>query len=196
MNRGRGGLPQRCVVLPAFVGFVLMLLGHGAMTQQSVVERCRATGSDAERIACLEAAILERENSREPTAQTQLDPPSLKLEAAPADDPETATSTPESRPTGIGASQVIARQQTPEERAESLEEAHGLRVQGYDTVPFEKLVVTLENGQVWKQINGDNQEIRVNLDRNQTVDITESSLGGYKLRLNEMRRTLRVERVK
>ena len=56
--------------------------------------------------------------------------------------------------------------------------------------------MTLENGQVWRQIKGDTQQVRVDLERNQTVDIEESSLGGYKLRLNEMRRTIRVERVK
>jgi hypothetical protein len=69
-------------------------------------------------------------------------------------------------------------------------------VASYHHVPYERLVVTFENGQVWRQIKGDTNRIRVNLDRNQTADIRESSLGGYKLRLNEIRRTIRVERIK
>jgi hypothetical protein len=97
---------------------------------------------------------------------------------------------------GIGADQVIARNQTREDMIEQLEEARGLLVASYDQVPYERLVVTLENGQVWRQIKGDTQSIRVDLQRNQTVDISESSISGYKLRLNEMRRTVRVERVK
>jgi hypothetical protein len=36
----------------------------------------------------------------------------------------------------------------------------------------------------------------VNLERNQSVDIEESGLGGYKLRLNEISRTIRVERIR
>ena len=40
------------------------------------------------------------------------------------------------------------------------------------------------------------QEIRVTVERNPTVDITESALGGYKLRLNEIRRTIRVQRIR
>jgi len=62
-------------------------------------------------------------------------------------------------------------------------------------VPYERLVVKLENGQIWRQVKGDTQRLRVDLGRNQTVNIDESKFGGYKLRLNEMRRTIRFERV-
>ena len=56
--------------------------------------------------------------------------------------------------------------------------------------------MTLKNGQVWEQIKGDTRKVRVDLRKNQTVNIEESSFGGYKLRLNEMRREIRVRRVK
>jgi hypothetical protein len=177
----------------------LLSLTSVAGAQQEVVDRCRQASDDAERIACLEAAILGRGQTKVAGAQTQTDPPSPQLEAGSADtsnDDSAKAAGAHPGASGIGASQVIARQQSQDDRLASLEEARGLRVASYATVPFEKLVVTLENGQVWRQINGDNQKIRVDGDRNQTVDITESSLGGYKLRLNEMRRTLRVERIK
>lgn len=158
---------------------LLLLCASSAWAQQSVVDDCRKSPSDAERIACLETALLANEPSiSEPAAA---DPP----KAQPADQ----------QPVGIGAGQVIARNQTREEMLAALEEAHGLEVSAYDVVPYERLQVTLANGQVWRQIKGDTQLIRVDLDKNQTVDISESSLGGYKLRLNEMRRTIRVERV-
>ena len=99
-------------------------------------------------------------------------------------------------PSGIGAEQVIARTQTTEERREELDSERGLAIASYSYVPYRRLVVTFENGQVWRQIKGDSQYFRIDLRRNQTADITESSLGGYKLRLNEMRRTIRVERVR
>lgn len=162
-----------------------MLCAGSGFSQQSVIDHCRKTSSDADRIACLEAALLARESS--PTG--------------PATEPAHAVVTSEEKEappavSGIGASQVIAREQTADEKRENLEAALGLKVVAYQEVPYERLQVTLENGQVWRQIKGDTQHIRVNLDRNQTVDITESTLGGYKLRLNEMERTIRVQRIR
>ncbi|MGI9270641.1 MAG: hypothetical protein ACR2QT_02605 [Woeseiaceae bacterium] len=160
---------------------VLLCISASALAQQSVIEHCRNTSSDADRIACLEAALLAKEPvvSREPASPI----------VAPVQ-----TTGPE--PEGIGADQVVARTQTQEQRLEELEKAEGLVVASYATVPYEKLQVTLQNGQVWRQIVGDTQKIRVSLKRNQTVDISESSISGYKMQLNEMRRSVRVERVK
>ena len=203
----------------------LLLVAQLAIAQQSVIDTCRNSSSDADRIACLEAALLGKElvvkpesgPDPDPKPQSQIDPPSMRLDAGPANDAiepasvgaSTATATAavvaeeplsrseiESQPVGIGAEQVIARTQTREERLEGLDVARGLTIAKYHYVPYERLVVTLENGQVWRQIKGDNQYFRVDRKRNQTADISESALGGYKLRLNEIRRTIRVERVK
>ena len=151
---------------PAII--LVVLCTSTVLAQQSIVDHCRETSSDADRITCLEAALLVQE---------------LQIEQ-------------QTEPAGIGAEQVIAKTQTREELRENLKAAGGLQVASYDQVPYERLLVILENGQVWRQIKGDTQKIRVDLKRNQTVDITESSLGGYKLQLNEMRRTVRVERIK
>ena len=173
---------------------LVLLCTSTVFAQQSIVDDCRETSSDADRITCLEAALLGRERLIDTSTRTQVDPPSLEPDAGPAAD--AVEPVPNAAPVGIGADQVIANTQTREVALENLEEARDLRVASYDQVPYERLVVTLENGQVWRQIKGDTQRIRVDLKRNQTVDITESSLGGYKLRLNEMRRTVRVERVR
>ena len=193
---------------------LLILCTTSVMAQQTVIEHCRNTSSDADRIACLEAALLGKEFAVESKSPAQIDPPSIELGAGPSDDPvdvaivetamikdapvESAEPPPvvDDAPAGIGAEQVIIQTQTRDEREESLEKAMGLSVAGYHHVHYERLVVTLENGQVWRQIKGDTSQIRVSLDRNQTVDINESGLGGYKLRLNEIRRTVRVERIR
>lgn len=163
----------------------MALISPLSFAQQSVIDHCKQTSSDSDRIACLEAAILGKDLPTPPTARAE--------SVAPV---ETVAPQPKTEPEGIGAGQVVTRAQSTEERLERLEKAEGLVVASYGTVPYERLVVTFENGQVWRQIRGDTTRIRVNLDRNQTADITESSLGGYKLRLNEIRRTLRVERIK
>lgn len=185
-----------------------LMLSGGAIAQQNVIDHCKQTSSDTDRIACLEAAILGKTSEPAPEAQTDL--PNKEFDAGSADEPlprpaagavpiaaETVeTAPPAIEPQGIGAEQVMARTETREEAAERLEKVKGLPVASYETVPYERLQITLENGQVWRQIKGEKQKIKVDLRRNQTVDIEKSGLGGYRLHLNEMRRTVRVERVK
>jgi pyruvate/2-oxoglutarate dehydrogenase complex dihydrolipoamide acyltransferase (E2) component len=156
------------------VPVIPLLIAGSALAQDSVIERCRDEPSDAARIACLEAA---------------LEKPAAAPDAAPEPAAAPETSAP---PAAIGAEQVEARNRT----GADLLSARGLPVAAYTTVPYRRLQVDLQNGQVWRQIEGDTQRIRVNLERNQTVDIEESGLGGYKLRLNEMSRTIRVERIR
>ena len=186
---------RRCP-LPA-AALLGLFAGPAAFGQQAVIDRCRATSSDADRIACLEAALLGREAAKAPAAPAPAAAAPAPPQAAPAAPvPDDAVVEAEPEPTGIGAGQVIARSQSAAERRSELESATDLRISAYDYVPYRRLVVTLENGQVWRQIEGDTRYVRVDLDRNQTADISESALGGYRLRLNEIRRTIRVERVR
>lgn len=179
----------------------LVLLGGSVAAQNSVIDRCKQTSSESDRIACLEAALLDKEppSATQETAampveaQAQIDPPGMELDAGPADD---TIASAESLPTGIGAEQVIANNQTKAEHKEVRQKAQGMVIAKYEWVPYERMVVTFENGQVWRQIKGDRTRIRTSLERNQTADITESGFGGYMLRLNEIRRTIRVERIR
>ena len=196
--------------------------GSGAQ-QHPAIERCMQTDSDKDRIACLEATILAISKGREPpTAEAvavEEATPAPVVETAPeavAEAPaEPIPAMPEvteenvlevaaaeaaaldiDDQTNIGQEQVNARTETREERQARLSEARGLNVAEFEYVGYRKLQVRLENGQIWRQIKGDVQEIRISTDRNPTVDITESSLGGYKLRLNEIKRTIRVQRIR
>ena len=191
---------------------------------EDAIARCARIPSVGDRILCLEDALRqasaadESEQARVPDSE----PASDVVGAAPADEdnvsgvtgavtgaaaidapePITASKPVQGATVGpapeasIGEEQVSARGMTEDDKRAALESAENLRVVRYSTVPYRRLVIELDNGQVWRQIKGDVQEIRVDLRRNQTVDITESRLGGYQMRLNEMRRTLRVERVR
>ena len=178
----------------------LVLLCGSVAAQNSVIDRCKQTSSASDRIACLEAALLGKEPSSAShkiaatpvEAEAQIDSPSTELDAPPEDSVESA----ETLPTGIGAEQVIANNQTKAEQKEAQQKAQGMVIARYEWVPYERMVVTFENGQVWRQIKGDRTRIRTSLERNQTADITESGFGGYMLRLNEIRRTIRVERIR
>lgn len=175
-----------CELLPG-ASLALLFAAGAVAAQESAVERCREETSDAGRIACLESAL-----SGKAAAPPEAPAPESSPPAAPPPETSPPASADEAEVTaGIGAEQVRARA-----RSAALESAHALRVASYETVPFRRLQVELENGQVWRQIEGDTQRIRVDLERNQTVDIEESGLGGYKLRLNEIARTIRVERIR
>ncbi len=192
---------------------------------EEAIARCARIASVGERILCLENALREEAGEAaepavteeqaqaaeaavaelpaqepEPVIESQTQTAAAS-ESAPAEPVSEAASAVDVTPQAadaadIGAEQVEARTMSREERIAALESASGLRVASYRMVPYERLVVELENGQVWRQIKGDVQRIRVDLERNQTVDISESRLGGYELRLNQIRRTIRVQRIK
>ena len=202
-----------------YVAAAALLTNTAAVAQsQEAIAECSKIASTGDRILCLEEALRSLDSDAPPVTEA----PAV-VDAAPVvgDDIATAAAAAgvaatgeseetepavaaEPRPaeTGdadIGAEQLEARARrnmSREEALASLESAHNLAVAEYRTVPYDRLVVELENGQVWRQIKGDVQKIRVNLSKNQTVDIMESSLGGYQLRLNEMRRIIRAERIK
>lgn len=203
--------------------FVILSLSMGPAAGQDAIERCRQAAGDAERIACLEAALSgqsrvpeapDAAEEREPVSPDVPEPVAAaasrdrdddaRNDAEPAPGSNRTQVNPDPRPRSgsgepaaadIGAEQ-LARRRGRDGETNSLASASDLAVASFDYVPYNRLQVTLENGQVWLQLTGDTQHIRASLRKNRTVDIEKSSLGGYKLRLNEMRRTIRVERVK
>ena len=57
--------------------------------------------------------------------------------------------------------------------------------------------VYLENGQVWRQLDSDNKKLVFgNSDRLLTAKVKRGIMGNYMLIVNELRRTIRVERIK
>ena len=167
----------------------------GEITAEPVLESADSPVDAADDIGIAEEAVPAREEIVGPPASTPSESPADTVAGAAAANADVVTEQ-SAQEYEIGAEQVRARNMTQEQRESALETVTGLRVATYDEVPYQRLVVRLENGQVWRQIKGDIQRIRVSLERNQTVNITESRLGGYQLRLNEIRRTIRVERLK
>ncbi|MGF1543047.1 MAG: hypothetical protein ACFB00_00825 [Parvularculaceae bacterium] len=63
--------------------------------------------------------------------------------------------------------------------------------------PFEKITVTLENGQVWRQLDADDRIVRFPGERmTYTADISRGVLGGYSLKILERDRVIRVRRIR
>lgn len=61
--------------------------------------------------------------------------------------------------------------------------------------PFGKLTITLENGQVWRQLDSDKKLMRTTVSRMKTAKIKRAMLGSYKLRIEPLGSTITVRRV-
>lgn len=198
----------------------LALTAHDATAGDDIIEQCARTASSGERIQCLEdairrlqgvpvaevaevvedAAAAEPESvapAAEPIRKTTEDVLVPVAEAAPAPVEPVETPAPAAADSGIdelGLEQVEARntrQRGPEERIEA-------EVVEFDFVGRQKLRVRLANGQIWKQTNADRpNHYRALRDKEGfTVELWETGLGGYRMYIVDIGRTVRVERLK
>jgi hypothetical protein len=199
-------------VAGAFAG-VLIALPVSAQNGQDAVARCRSLTTDAERIACLEAAVMGTGSqpaapaaAPTPAPATAEPPPrrGFRLPGVPfiggGDDERSqpqvfSSEAPEAAE--LGAEQVAnidraagrAPPRGPEPRMTA-------GVVSAREVPYKRLEVELDNGQVWRQTqadeNWDSRRYRDPID----VEIWASAFGGYRMRIVEQDRTLRVERAR
>lgn len=168
------------------------------------IEFCRGeSGDDQERIACLESAIRGLLNSAGPVAAVT--PLSDTPSGALADDDETllAEAEPEvEEPVGIGAEQVRARVERKTEegkkqrRQRIASEASSTRLVDFASTSAGRLILVLENGQVWAQRAGDNQKVRLREGDTPTIKIRRGAISGYRLEFSSPNVTIIAERLK
>jgi len=202
----------------------LISAAGAAVAQERAIENCSQMPNEELRIACLEEALMAAYRTG-PAAEDQPDGAGPQLDtgavqAAPSAQGKTpedaenrsqgslARSNPSPAPGSgpaadavvregneLGSEQVEARQ-----RSREIDTSDGARletgVSEIKTVPYRRLQITLDNGMIWRQISGDVQRLRVDEDDVSTVEVWETRLGGYKLKLNGPGRTIRVERIR
>lgn len=169
-----------------------------AFAQQDPIETCRKqSATDAARIACLEetvrmllgtplqasgepASVASKETAPQDTSVAQLDP------------------APSAEPTGMGAEQVKRRQIEKGERNRDEDKAEpvGAVVTEFAYTSLGNVIFFLDNGQIWRQKDADASSIRLSKKRRYSVVISEGMLSGYRLTINELKKTLLVERLK
>lgn len=177
-------------VIRAAALLALPLLGHsaaaGTSELESTLERCASAPSSDARIVCLEQALA---------AAHGVDAGAPAPETPPAAVPEPTEPRPSApaAPAALGAEQIAAR-----DRARRADDPERMRAQITDhtIVGYRTLQVQLDNGQIWRQLSADTQRLRLPAEGELTVEIWASRYGGYQMRLEELRRTIRVERVR
>ncbi|MEQ8935315.1 MAG: hypothetical protein RIE56_05950 [Amphiplicatus sp.] len=162
-----------------------------AFAQGDPIEVCRnASETDAARILCLENAIR---------ALTSGAPKQSAAAVASEGNATLADGiTVNDEVTGLGAEQVKRRQAAKEQIEagdnEPVEIAAEVTEVAYTSLG--KAIFFLDNGQIWRQKNADKNNIRLSGKRDYTAVISEGMLSGYRLTVNELKRTVLVERIK
>lgn len=150
-------------------------------TAQSLIEDCASEPNLQLENACLRNALTELE--------ARMSPAQRQAAASPAPAPGVQ---------GLGAEQVMARQgrRQAESTDETGEAAEAVVVDISQTSGGDYIFV-LDNDQVWAQQDFDmNTDLRLDEDRDYRVEIVKGFLSGYRLRLLDEDRLLKVERLR
>ncbi len=168
---------------------VLVLAGAGLLLGTTVchadtgdtIARCAASSSKDLRIACLEDALRELGAEGVVAASVSSSAGEPEIAAPPAVE--------------LGQEQVEPR----ETKTVEDEKAISATVVEFRFVGYRRLLVRLDSGQVWRQIDGDRTSVQRGLRNQQSafpVELWSASLGGYRMRIIPLNRTIRVERVR
>ncbi len=195
---------------------LLVLTGSVCLASvDETIADCASLESKDARIACLEHALRQLDDGGDvastaepveggtPQEHVPVDPapvekplpPVEAVQAAEPPAPETGAADKADPPLAqLGSEQVKARNRSQAEDATAVRAT----VVDFDFVGYRRLLVQLDNGQIWRQIDGDRTSVEREL-RNETsfdVELWGTGLGGYRMRIAELDRTLRVERLK
>ncbi len=148
---------------------VWLAAGGPALAQDADLERCSELESDAERLACFDAAIRQRSEAPPPPSSTP-EVPAAPEAAAPAEATGSAAVAPAADPAAAApaaAPAAAAAQPGSDYRLMSKEEKRAARrakkeqekarreytavVTGIRTRPHGQVAVTLDNGEVWSE---------------------------------------------
>lgn len=155
---------------------------------------CRDLTDDEVRLICYDAAVDRSKKG----AYSSPAPASGNTPAAPPAKPAGASDAAAATAAAAGLSQQDLFGKTANEVERTVEEATGdERIDSLSATitklreyTYDKVLVTLDNGQVWKQVDASNLRLRVG----DTVDIERASLGSFMLRKKGSKRSMRVSR--
>ena len=154
---------------------------------------CRDLTDDEVRLVCYDAAVDRSKKGAysEPTSGTEITPAAAPAEpAASAAVAATGAAASLSQEDLFGmTSEEVERtvgEATGSERIDNLNSTV-TKLQQYS---YNKVLITLENGQVWKQVDTSNLRLRVG----DAVEVERASLGSFMLRKKGSKRSMRVSR--
>ena len=183
-----GRSARRLLAGAASFAFTLAVGAMPAAAQQGTGACANLAG--AERVACLRQLLTEAQAELDRAEQALGTP--VVSPAAPGPAPR-AQAMPATTAQHLGKEQVDRRAgiaSTPEEQRFT-----ALIISSEQARP-RRLQVTLENGQVWRQVESDTQIVDLADDKRIPAEIWRSGFGGYRMRMASIGRVLKVERMR
>jgi len=167
------------------------------------IQHCSTIAEDKERLACYDALARPAQEAmaRPPEPQEATHPPTKEEQKSwfGFDITGLFGSSPEqqTKPEQFGAENTQATRDKVEQAEKEIDSITA-GVTEYAFTPFGKFIIFLDNGQVWRQLQGDSGDkpmFRKNPKDNK-VTIERGLIGSYNLMLNDSTRTYKVERIK
>ena len=185
---------RKVLMLACFLCAATLFVFTGEARGQNMDEilACRAVDNEAERLACFDrtttptadsiaaATTPDEGDGRQSLAQASNDGASL------IDD-------------SFGAKDLQQRRSKKEKKKkDESDEQLRAKLVGLRFTNSGRYIITLDNGQVWRQIRGDTETLRFPRITGDGVPIIikEALFGSYRLRTEASKRTIRVERIK
>jgi hypothetical protein len=185
-----------CVLL---VGLPVAARAETTAETLRALDQCAALADEHQRLGCFDQlgpqvkAALTRmgASAGPPTAQEQKNWFGFDLGGLFGSSPAQQT-TPEK----FGSEALPARPPAPGEAPPPETIDHiSAKVTDFSYTPFGKFIIFLDNGQVWRQVEGDSDKAEFERSGN-TVSIERAALGSYALMINGSSKTYKVKRVK
>jgi predicted nucleic acid-binding Zn-ribbon protein len=184
--------PMKSLLLPiAVAGLANAANAANADVPDGDIARCAGIVADAQRLACYDA-IAERISTaagivaeRRAAAEEAARAAAAEAEAAARRAAEEAAA---KKVEQFGAETTAQRDRLSEDKLSEL----GAKVSEVLTDRYGMYVLLLDNGQLWKQLDGKLLTVRVGDD----VVLERGSLGGYNLKIPRQKRQVRAKRLK
>ncbi|MEM9232603.1 MAG: hypothetical protein AAGA69_00010 [Pseudomonadota bacterium] len=152
---------------------ILIVFAAGLGLSQPTLESCRTIVDPTERLACYDSLTLS------PTAAPEVAPGRPQLEAPKSEEQRRAEFEESTRQIRAGTPPSIVSAAAQIEKT-----------------PNGKLRITLENGQVWRQLSSDRPYHVSKKAPPKMATITEAAMGSYRLKFDNNRQSIRVRREK
>lgn len=166
------------------------------------LEKCAAVADDRARLACYDALVRPARAAlaRPPEPQEATAPPTKEeqqswfgfdLSGLFGSSPRQQTT-----PQQFGSENMPATKEKVEKAQEEVDSITA-GVTEYAYTPFGKFIVFLDNGQVWRQLQGDADRATFRKNpKDNKVTISRGFIGSYNLHINDSNKLFKVERVK
>jgi hypothetical protein len=186
---------------PAFILACSVLASLPATGQTLPEDECARLDDPEAEITCLRAALAAtRQAQQAPQPAVPATPGAAPAnQAVPAAAAAAAavaaeqTAAPSARPEPDLGSEQLARA-TSVERVEEDQERLVSTVSDFRTDRNGRLIMQLENGQIWRQVESVAVPVRFNAEDRVRVEITRSGFGGYRMSFPDLDRRISVSR--